>query len=188
LPYLDFAEIKRTTTFADAVSLLGLTLKQHSNQWRGACPACQSGGDRALVITEGKGFYCFAAQKGGDQIALVAHIRDIPVKEAAELLVNTPERKGTSTAEPVTGIVPGLKPLDLDHEHDAVVALGFDPADAQQLGIGYAGKGIMRGLVAIPIRLPSGELAGYVGVTDIAKLPPRWHGINSVVPFPKKTA
>jgi hypothetical protein len=58
--------------------------------------------------------------------------------------------------------------------HPAVAALGFEPEDAQALGIGYAGRGIMRGLVAIAVRLEDGSLAGYVGVEEIAKLPPRW--------------
>jgi len=122
-------------------------LKQHNNQWRGACPTCKSGGVRALVITEGKGFYCFAAQKGGDQIALVSHIRDIPVKEAAELLANKTERNSTSYREEGTGTVPGLKPLDLDHGHDAVIALGFSPEDAVSARHRLRRKGIMRGLV-----------------------------------------
>ncbi len=174
MAYLDFDAIKRDTTFAQAIALLGLTLKQTGQSMRGPC-ACGNGGDRALVITEGKGFYCFGAQKGGDVIALVAHVKDIPVKEAAELLVNKPERKSTSTAEPVTGTVPGLKPLDLEYDHPAVAALGFSPEDAEQLGIGYCGRGIMKGLVVAPIRLADGYLAGYVGLEEIAKLPPRWH-------------
>jgi hypothetical protein len=38
------------------------------------------------------------------------------------------------------------------------------------LGIGYASKGLMKGYVAIPIRLPTGELTGYIGISE-AKLP-----------------
>jgi hypothetical protein len=169
-------------TFAQTIALLTLTLKQTNTGWRGPCP-CGNGGDRALVVTEGKGAYCFGAQKGGDQIWLVSHAKDIPVKEAAELLANKPERKSTSTAEPVTGTVTGFKPLDLEYDHPAVAALGFSPEDAEQLGIGYAGRGIMKGLVALPIRLSDGTLAGYVGVEEIAKLPPRWQGLpeNKVV-------
>jgi len=191
MAYLDFDAIKRETTFAQAAALLGLTLKQTGNQWRGPCP-CGAGGDRALVITEGRGFYCFGASKGGDQIALVAHVKDMAVKDAAAFLANRSGtdsgRNSTSSREEGTGTVPVLKPLDLDHEHAAVIALGFEAADAEQLGIGHCAKGIMRGLVAIPIRLPSGELAGYVGVQEIAKLPPRWHGIEPPKVVPLKRA
>ena len=47
----------------------------------------------------------------------------------------------------------------------------------------------MKGLVVIPIRLEDGTLAGYVGVTEIERLPPNWHGLpTNVTRFPKKTA
>jgi hypothetical protein len=45
---------------------------------------------------------------------------------------------------------------------------------------------MMKGYVAIPIRLPAGELTGYIGVTE-AKLPKEFH-LSNVVTFPKKTA
>ena len=71
MAFVDFAELKGKVSFSNTIEVLGLDLKQSGNQWRGKCPACNSGGDRALVVTEGKGFFCFAASQGGDQIALV---------------------------------------------------------------------------------------------------------------------
>jgi DNA primase len=178
---VDFRSVKERFDIEKVAQLLGLQLRQAGQAFRGPCPACESGGERALVITPAKGvWYCWTAHVGGDQLALAAHIRKTEVKDAAEWLDGgksdtKPERKeGT------------FQPLDLDHEHAAVVALGFEPADAEQLGIGFASKGIMKGLVAIPIRLPSGDLAGYIGVSEIEKLPPRWH-LGNVVPI-KKTA
>ena len=55
---------------------------------------------------------------------------------------------------------------------------------AEALGIGYAPKGMMKGYVAIPIRLPTGELTGYIGVTE-AKLPKEFD-LYDLVTFPKK--
>jgi hypothetical protein len=47
----------------------------------------------------------------------------------------------------------------------------------------------MRGTVAVPIRLEDGTLAGYIGVTEIEKLPPKWQlPIDNVVPIPKRKA
>jgi hypothetical protein len=46
-------------------------------------------------------------------------------------------------------------------------AIVITPETAEALGIGYAPRGL---IVAIPIRLPTGELTGYIGVTE-AKLP-----------------
>jgi hypothetical protein len=64
--------------------------------------------------------------------------------------------------------------------------LGCPKDTAEALGIGYAPKGMMKGYVAIPIRLPTGELIGYIGVTE-AKLPKEFH-LSNVVTFPKKSA
>lgn len=43
-----------------------------------------------------------------------------------------------------------------------------------------------KGYVAIPIRRPTGDLTGYIGVTE-ATLPKEFH-LSNVVTFPKKTA
>src|SRR4029077_5126385 len=84
--FIDFAALKAATTMADIVKMLGLRLKQSGNQWRGVCPTCKNAGERSLVITEGKGFFCFSGKSGGDQIALVAHITDTSAKEAASVI------------------------------------------------------------------------------------------------------
>jgi len=67
--------------------------------------------------------------------------------------------------------------------------VGFEPEIAKALGIGYAGKGTLKGTVAIPIRLPTGELAGYIGIIE-ATLPAKWHIPKSnVTPLrPKRKA
>src|SRR6266567_4703088 len=192
MPYVDFADLKTRFTIEKVGELLGLQLKHSGQAFRGPCPACASGGDRAVVITPAKGvFFCFAAREGGDLIQLAAHIRKCDVKEAAAWLDGgTVPSKKEGSREPVSpkGTVPNsLAPLDyIEHDHIAVEALGFTADDAKVLGIGYAPKGIMRGLVAIPVRLENGTLAGYIGITE-AKLPPRWQGIaSSIVRFPKR--
>jgi hypothetical protein len=49
---------------------------------------------------------------------------------------------------------------------DFLVAIGFDAEAATALGIGYAPRGMMSGLVAVPIRLEDGSLAEYIGITE----------------------
>lgn len=192
--FIDFADVKERVSFADAVSYLSLDLKRSGNQWRGACPACNAGGDRALVVTEGRGFFCFATKKGGDQISLAAHILDIPVKEAAVELAKragiVPDREDrastVSRTVPESEGVEGskLSPLSyLEPEHDAVVAIGFDPTVAKDLGIGYAPRGIMRGTVAVPIRDEHGVLRGYIGIEE-ARLPANFQ--TNVVPLKRR--
>ena len=184
--YVDFAELKARTTYEQVVAKLGLNATRKGNQWRMECPKCKAGGPRSLVITEGKGFMCFAFHQGGDQIALVAHILDIAVKEAAEFLAGE-----TSTSNTVPQGARGdetkkFEPLDYPQsEHDAVIAVGFCPKFAAEYGIGYAAKGIMRATVAIPFRDETGNLLGYIGVQE-ATLPADF--TPNVVSLDKKRA
>ncbi len=170
--FIDFEEVKKSVSLADAISILGLNLTKRGDGYRGTCPACEGSSDRALVVTPGKGWYCFHAKVGGDQIALASHIKGIPAKEAAQLLGG-----GTAPKEKVKVEKPGdgFKPLDyLQHDHEAVMALGLDPDVALALGLGYAPRGVLKGTVAVPLRNRDGTIAGYIGLTDVEKLPPKW--------------
>ncbi len=83
-PFVDFAELKEKVPIEDVLPMLGIAGAGNSAQWRGPCPACESGGDRALVVTPAKkAYYCFATRKGGDVIALVAHVKGMSMKDAA---------------------------------------------------------------------------------------------------------
>ena len=123
-----------------------------------------------MVVTPGKGWYCFAGKVGGDQIGLVSHIKALPAKEAAQFLAGDVPKE-TAPKKPSEG----FKALDyLQPEHDAVAALGFDLETAKALGIGFAPRGVMKGTVAVPLYTPGGKLAGYLGITE-ALLPPKWN-------------
>lgn len=174
MSFLPFEEIKASNPIADVAERLGLNLNKSGKSLRGKCPVCASDGDRNLVITPEKNVYfCFTEGKGGDVIALAAHVKGIGVKQAAEWLQGSDSQNAkekTTKGEPSEG----FKPLEyLQPDHEAVLALGFEPGDAERLGIGYCPRGILRGKVAIPVRLANGKLAGYVGVTEVA-LPPAW--------------
>jgi len=204
-PFIDFAAIREAISIEKAAEFVGLPATA-KDQIRCACPACETTDDRALVVTKSAGkYYCFAEKRGGDAIGLVAHIKGIGQREAAQLIQrellrnsavpdNPTVRHSTSTSrrrpvqehkQPPAAI--GLTPLEyLEHDHEAVEALGLSAEDAEALGIGYAPKGIMRGLIAVPIRLPDGKLAGYIGIEE-ARLPSRWHHIN-VVPLRKRAS
>jgi DNA primase len=191
--FVDFVQLKERVSIAQCVQMLDLRMKGN-DQLRSACPACRAGGERSLAVNVSKNsYYCFSEGKGGDQISLVAHIRGCSQREAAQEIAThfrvaqptEPQRSG-SEVQPSGG----MEPLAyLEHEHDAVQVLGFDAETAQALGIGYAGKGLMRGTIAVPIRLEDGTLVGYIGLTEIEKLPSKWQlPVNNVVPIPKRTA
>lgn len=180
MAYLDFEAIKADNVISEVAQRLGVNLTKSGKNWRGKCPVCESSGDRNLSISdEQKIYFCFSAGKGGDVIALVQHIKGIGPKEAAFWLaggIETPQTKGNMSKEKTTKAEPseGFKALEyLQHDHEAVSALGFAPEDAERLGIGFAPRGMLKGTVAIPVRLANGKLAGYLGITE-AKLPPTW--------------
>lgn len=168
MSFVDFQKVKDANPFETVIEKLGLDLKQQKNGYRGRCPTCD-GGLRALAVTPNKGFYCFDAGLGGDQIALVAHIRGCSVKDGATWLQSssTIPQKGEGDGE-------GFKPLSyLEPGHEAVIALGLDEI-AEIVGLGFAPRGVMKGTVAIPLRTAEGKLIGYCGVTD-AVIPNKWH-------------
>lgn len=167
--FVDFEQVKANNRVEQVAEQLGLELTKRGEQLRGKCPSGE-GGERAFVITPAKqAWYSFAAEKGGDVIALVSFVKNMSAKEAAEFLNGTVPEK-TDEVKPSEG----FKPLEyLDPDHDAVLAIGFEPDDARRLGIGYAPRGLMKGTVAIPVRLDDGTLCGYVGATEL-KLPPKW--------------
>ncbi len=180
MPFIDFVELKARVPIADAIPKLDLSLKERNGQWRGPCPACNSGGERALVVTPAKqAFYCFGARTGGDVIALVAHIRACSMKEAAEFLAgnstvpvrnSTRPRQATRNSSATVpeernkGAARSLQPLTyLQPAHPAVEALGIDEATCEAFDAGYAPKGIMRGRLAIPVHDWQGKLLAYCG-------------------------
>lgn len=177
MPYYNFAEIKANYPIEEVAERLGLKLKKQGQQLRGPCFSGDEN-PRKLVITPAKGmWYSFALDKGGDVIALVAAVKDISPKAAAQWIVgDTEPEKGRSerSSRERSEARGGFAPLDyLQPDHDAVLALGFDPEDAKKIGVGYAPRGVLRGTVAIPIRTDTGQLIGYIGTTD-AILPKDW--------------
>jgi hypothetical protein len=126
---------------------------------------------------------------GGDQIALVSDVKGVSQKDAAGLMLGQSSTGTVRSTGPVpttgTSTVQGhFAPLDyLEADHVTVEALGLPQETAEALGIGYAPKGMMKGYFAIPIRLPTGELTGYIGVTG-AKHSKEFH-LSKVVTFQK---
>lgn len=168
MAYVSFEEVKANVSIEQVINILNLELKRSGEQYRGCCPIHGGDNEREFVVTPEKNlWYCFKCEEGGDQIALYSAVKGVSPKEAALAL------NGPSEAPPAPQ--QGMKPLDyLESEHPAVEVLGFDPDVAEVLGIGYAKKGLMKGLVAVPIRNQNGRLVGYIGI-DNAKLPKEFH-------------
>jgi len=170
--FLDFNELKARVSIEDAMRLCNLDMTKRGETYRGKCPVCEGSKDRDLVVTPSKNvFYCFRAKEGGDQIKLVTHLKGLAAREAALFLNGTDPKEKAKADTPSEG----FKPLDyLQHDHEAVIALGFEPDVALALGIGHAPRGILKGTVAVPVRNRDGTIAGYIGLTDVERLPPKW--------------
>ena len=166
MSYVDFDELKKNVCITKVAELLELKLKKEGDKFRAPCPVCGTN-PRSLVISTRKNvFYCHTAQLGGDQIALAAHVLQLGMKEAALHIHNA-----QTIPEKVSNDADTLQALSyLEHDHALVETIGFEPNEAEVLGIGYAPKGVMRGTVAVPLRTIDGALVGYIGITD-GKLP-----------------
>jgi DNA primase len=169
---IDFQQLKQSVGIEEvARNFLELPLSPHEDTLRGECPSCGTDNPRALLITPAKGlWYCFTKKVGGDLIALVAHVTKTSQRESAESLANVymVEKKQEQKTDGA------LEPLNyLEPVHERCTALGFPESIAKLVGVGFAPKGMMRGTVAIPIRMPDGSLIGYIGVTE-AKVPKSW--------------
>lgn len=189
---IDFAAIKSDIAIERVVEMLNLPkLTRRGEQFRAPCPQCKEGGDRALVVTPSKaGFYCFAAKRGGDCIALLAHVEGITQTDAAQRMrshfglgncvdradnrsssSSSPEPKGRQATSPVFRAMEPLAYLDAHHE--SVQALDISPKTAEHFGAGFAGKGVMRGRFAVPIKALDGTLIAYVGIAVTEEQQPR---------------
>jgi DNA primase len=169
--FIDFKELKEKVDIGHVVDLLGLEMNRQGGVWRGRCPKCETGDDRTLVVTPGKqAFYCFHKNTGGDIIGLGSHILDYSPKDAAfHISTNLLIQDSTVPPKSQEGEEQGkrtLQPLGyLIYEHSDVQSIGFSSEKAEELGIGFAPKGMMRGRVVFPI-WTGDTLAGYIGYKD----------------------
>jgi hypothetical protein len=216
MPFVDFAEIRERLSIEDAAEMLPVQWKREAQQLRSDCPV--HGGERSLIVTPSKGlFVCKAttdAKKGGDCIALCAHVMQTTNFEAGKYLaqqigtlarnstVNShsnstvskeratvPQKRegGTASAQPAPNFDPVAFAAKLVFSEE-VAALGFSEEDAEHFGVGF-----YRGKVYAPLRHPSGDIACFYDYGNgTLKLPARSRWLKqsapNVIPFGKKTA
>jgi DNA primase len=178
---IDFTELKQNVSIERACELLGIRLKKTGAQLRGPCPICKDGGDRAFVVTPAKGlYYCFGkCRKGGDAITLAAQVQNCTLREAAEFLASKAGlspggQRGDNSShdspqpqprEKRQGFDPEAYVKTLDPAHEALAPLGIDPQTYRQWKAGYAGSGVNRGRLALPVTTKDGTIIGFIGRT-----------------------
>jgi hypothetical protein len=198
MPYIDFAEVKLAVSIEQAAERLGLKLTRSGNQLRGSCPV-HGGSDRALVLTPAKNlFCCFAAgnPQGGDQLALVAHVRNCAVQEAAAWLGGTVTSQPVTVSKNRTATVPqnekaGANPpkpsfdaeayaARLDPAHAALAPLGLSAETLKTFRSGYATTGLNRGRLALRLDDRQGQCVGYIGYALSDQQQPRIIAPNGI--------
>jgi len=173
-PLVDFQQLKTRVSIEQVLDMLNIRLKHRSgHQWRGSCPICHEGGDRAFAVTPARNvFICFGqCKKRGDIIALVAAVKDVPAREAAQIIDqhfgagNAPDRSSHRSPQPPqskNGFDVEKYLAGLDPEHPNLEPLGIATNTLREGRGGYATTGVHRGKLALPVTR-DGVVVGYLG-------------------------
>ncbi|MBT9560451.1 MAG: toprim domain-containing protein [Myxococcales bacterium] len=186
--WVNFAEVRsRVSLETVLLSYYGITnLKRDGTTLVGPCPVHGGDSPRAFHANLEKNvWHCFSrCQSGGNQLDLVAKKEGIGIREAAlrvqaHFLGDAP-LKATPNGAPRTPATPAPRggqapsepgrnpPLDLElqlsHEHPHLTdARGLAPDVIRAFGVGYCARGILRGMIAIPVHDERGTLVAYAG-------------------------
>jgi DNA primase len=88
----------------------------------------------------------------------------VPASTAHAASAQPPASAAKPPAKEETGSNPPLKfRLELDAKHPYIAERGLTAETVKKFGVGYCGRGVMSGRIAIPIHNAQGELVGYVG-------------------------
>jgi hypothetical protein len=178
--FIDFKELRATISIDRVVDMLGVTSTKHGDQLRSACPIHKGPNQREFVITPSKGlWHCFKSCGGGDAIALVAKVKGIEQKAAAQLIAKH-FKTMPGTAPPATRAnektqSKGLVALDyLQAENEHVQGLSISAETATAFKFGFATKGTMRGRFCVPCHGKDGTLLAYCGIAVLPETSPRF--------------
>lgn len=184
-----YAEIREHVSLEQAVQYLGLDTRRDQNGLRCACPHCMPNDPKKhiLAINPSKGWTCWTQPKksGNDSTSLVAHVKGISQRAAAEELkeqfLSVPQAPvQSSTKKTAGGFDPDAFAANLFYSAE-VQDMGIDEDDANALSIGWHPR---RKQVFVPVRNIDGSIAGFIGILDAAaiKWPPQW-ATSNVVPL-----
>lgn len=166
--FLNFKEIRDRNDIESVANWLNLKLRKESTTLRGQCPHNQ-GGERELVIQPAKGrFDCYGCKANGSCIDLVAHVKGIDFRAAAQELQALNQKPSQSPKiEPGDAFDPQKVLTRLQYDHEA---LTVPPEVAKAIGLGVDPRGLHKGRIAIACRNDKGTIVGFISVpvgTDI---------------------
>ncbi len=187
--WIDFKEIREKVTLEDVLFTLYHFdgLRRSGSKVSGPCPIHRGDNPRAFQVdlTKNAWFCHTKCKRGGNAIDFAAAyekigIRDAALKLKARFVSETPSTKEPAVRKhelarrndgldvkqeekkahnPPISVTLELK---FDHPH-LVVERGLARETVEAFGVGYCGRGILRGMIGIPIHNSQGQLVAYAG-------------------------
>ena len=211
--FVVFSEIKKAVSILQILDRYDLTgsLHRSGDNLMGVCPIHKGQNRTQFRVSLAKNCWnCFGACKeGGNILDFVSRMENVNIREAALLIQKwflapdpvEPQKKPAKEKQQAPAQAPAKEeapeeppeaavntPLTfslnkLDHEHPYLAERGLEPETIREFGLGYCGRGVMTGRIAIPIHNENGELVAYAGRwpgdppadTPKYKLPPGFH-------------
>lgn len=180
---INFGTLKQQASFQIILDRYGFTGHRSGRRHFILCPLHKEREASCLIDHAHNRFHCFGCGEGGSILDFVARLEHCTIRQAAEIIAEcchlaaeddraaNPEAATAGTAagdsappaaEAATN-VPLPRPLQLDPSHPYLAERGVRPDIIEQFGLGYCGRGIMRGRIAIPIHDEAGRLIAYAG-------------------------
>jgi DNA primase len=182
--WVDFRQLKEQTSVEAVVTHYGVSLRRVGSELRGKCPLPMHTSHKshdsfsvnpARNVWSCQSASCMAARDGhagGNVLDFVALMERCSVHDAAIRIRDTfggsvavPPPKSVSTQPEVEPNRPlGFVLRDIDDSHPYLGARSIQPSTARTFGVGfYAGVGLLKGHVVIPIHNEGNDLIAYAG-------------------------
>jgi DNA primase len=182
--WVDFRAVKQAVNLEAVLRYYQIpALRRRGDRLEGPCPLHRGEREDSFRVHLRRNvFHCFACEAQGNVLDFVAALEECSIREAA---LRLQQRFGVAApADPV-----GLPAVDgerdkrqlvrkkegynaplrfaltgVQHAHPYLARRGIDAATAAEFGIGfYAGPGLLRGRIVIPIRNARGQIVAYAG-------------------------
>jgi DNA primase len=182
--WVDYRELKRRVSIKESLDHYGLlsSVKQKKDELVGFCPFHKESKASFHVSLTKNAFQCFGCKAKGNILDFVQQKEGVELRGAGLLisewfgtgrgLIVAPEAKEEARKEEKAPklakegeiINPPLKfALKLDPDNPYLKERGLAKETIEHFGLGYCSKGLMKGMIAIPIHNEKGELVAYAG-------------------------
>lgn len=190
MTWVNFRELREKLDFREVLGYYKVEINAKNHiQHHGRCPLPTHKGQKRSptfsVHLEKKIWRCFGCGAQGNILDFVAVMEGLnpkspeDVRQAAitigrrfNIMSEKPNGKGTAAPKKngrlavclaVTNAALDFELKELDPQHPYLAKRGLTPATIAHFGLGYCGRGLMQGRIAIPLRNTDGNLVGYAG-------------------------